>query len=196
MKAKQITELYRKSIHVSSLIIPLSYKYVFHFEKTPTFIFLLVLTVISLLVEILRYEHHGFKRIFYSLFGIMLRKHEINDFTGASYLLTSSVICVAFLEPRIAFVALSFLSIGDTFAALIGISWGKRKFLGKKKSLEGSLACFVTTFIWALFFIHPTLAFFGAVSTSLAELWDIPLDDNVKIPIISGITMSLINIII
>jgi dolichol kinase len=121
----------------------------------------------------------------------------MRDFTGATYLLFSSMLCVAFFEAQIAFAAIAFLSIGDTFAALIGIHFGKRKFLGMSKSLEGSLACFLSTFIFGLFFLnHPLLAFTGAVAASIAELIDVKVDDNVKIPLISGIVMTLVSIFI
>ena len=84
------------------------------------------------------------------------------------------------------------MSIGDTVAAIIGKSQGKRQFLKTPKSLEGSLACFVATFSFAIFFIHPIIAFFGAITATIAEAAEIPLDDNIKIPIMSGIIMQLL----
>jgi dolichol kinase len=130
----------------------------------------------------------------------MLRRHEINNFTGASYLLVSAIFCIAFFPPDIAFLAMAFLSIGDTFAALIGIHLGKRKFKNSKKSFEGTLACFISTFLFGYIYLqlpfvynheysHPAIALSGAASASIAELLNIPIDDNVKIPIISGIIM-------
>ncbi|MDD2331787.1 MAG: hypothetical protein PHI68_03940 [Candidatus Cloacimonetes bacterium] len=131
------------------------------------------------------------------MFGLILRRHEYKDFTGATYLLFSSMLCVAFFDPSIAFCALAFLSIGDTFAALVGINIGKRKLLGTNKTLEGSLACFVTCLAFGIFFLdQPWLAFWGALSATIAEFCNVPIDDNIKIPIFSGLTMSLVAIFI
>jgi len=188
---KTITEVLRKSIHISSLVLPLSYRYLIHDRKL-MFIILLVINVLTLLIEYFRMEHRTVKKLFYRTFGIMLRKHEIKDqYTGALYLITSATVCVAFFPKDIAFVALAMLSIGDTFAAIIGMLFGKRKLIGHK-SLEGSLACFITTFTFALFFLHPLIAMIGALVATIVELSDIPLDDNVRIPIASGIAMSIV----
>jgi dolichol kinase len=133
---------------------------------------------------------------------MILRRHEQHDFTGATYLLFSAMVCVAFFDPLIASCAMAFLSIGDTFAALVGMSFGKRKFIGMSKSLEGSLACFVTCFIFGLFWlknpnwVYPVLALGGALMATFAEVGKIPLDDNLKIPFSAGLVMTILSIII
>jgi len=193
---RKLKEVYRKSIHLGSLILPFSYRYIFHYNRKQTFIFLVPITLVFLIIEIVRMEHRTVKRLFYNIFGIMLRKHEMHEFTGAAYLLISAIICIAVFPRNIAFLALSFLAIGDTFAAVIGIIFGKRKLLHTKKSLEGSLACFISSFVFALFFINPTVAFFGALTAAIAELSRIPVDDNIKIPISAGLIMSVIGIFV
>lgn len=188
----------RKSIHISSIIIPIIYYFFLREHKSIAILTMLILAVTAIIVEMLRLENRNIRKVFFSIFGIMLRKHEVYDFTGASYLLTSAIFCIAFFPPEIAFLSLSFLSIGDTFAALVGMSFGKRKFPGSKKSVEGSLACFASTFLFAILFEYfagypyPQLAFFGALAATIAEAWNLPVDDNVKIPIASGLVMILV----
>ena len=196
MDQEKKKEIYRKSIHLSSLIVPFSYRYLFNYHRKNTFFVLGSITVVALLIEITRLEHRTVKRIFYNIFGIMLRKHEIHDFTGATYLLVSALICIAVFPRDIAFLALSFLAIGDTMAAVVGISFGKRKLFKTKKSLEGSLACFISTLIFAMIFIHPVIAFWGAFAATVAEFSRLSVDDNIKIPIASGLMMSLVNIFV
>jgi len=200
MKRAQKSEIYRKMIHISSIILPFSYRYLFHSNRKLFFLVLAPLTFVALIVEIIRLENKTFKRIFYNIFGIMLRDHEKNNFTGASYLLISAVISIAVYPKDIAFIALSFLAIGDTAAALIGIPFGKRKLLGTKKSLEGSIACFSATLLFAVFFLDPVeynvlvIALVGAISATVAEFSQVQINDNIKIPIFSGLVMSFVNI--
>ncbi|HRY83814.1 MAG TPA: phosphatidate cytidylyltransferase [Candidatus Cloacimonadota bacterium] len=197
MAAVHLSETIRKSIHISSLLIPFAYRYLLNFNRRIGFLLLILALLISLVVEFSRFWQKSFRKNFFRLFGLILRRHEWRDFTGATYLIFSSMLCVAFFEPTVAFCAMAFVSIGDTFAAMIGINFGKRKFLGMSKSLEGSLACFVSTLCFGLFFLPgPVIALGGALSATLAELWDIPVDDNVKIPLLSGLAMSLLNIFI
>lgn len=194
----QLSETIRKSIHLSSLAIPFGYRYIVGNRKTLGFLLLFLSLFVSLIIEFSRFRQKSFRKNFMRLFGLILRKHEWRDFTGATYLIFSSMLCIAFFEPLIAFCAMAYLSIGDTAAAMVGINLGKRKFIGMSKSLEGSLACFVSTFSFGLIFFwdRPVMALFGALAATVAELWQIPVDDNVKIPLISGFVMSLLSIFV
>ncbi len=198
MESPKWKEAFRKTIHISSLVIPLGYLFVLHENRTIMFLILLPLTVIAMTIEIVRLENKTFHRIFYSIFGIILRKHEVRNFTGATYLLVSSLVCFAFFPgDMIAFFAISSLAIGDTFAAIVGILMGKRKIKGTSKSLEGSLACFTSSFAFGLAFrIHPALCFTGALATTIAEASHIQVDDNIKIPVFTAIVMAITNIFI
>jgi dolichol kinase len=70
MNEKQKREFFRKTIHVSALILPLSYRYLFHNDRKLAFIVLVPLTLIALVIEIARIEHKTVKRIFLDLFGL------------------------------------------------------------------------------------------------------------------------------
>ncbi len=193
----KLSEALRKLIHLSSLVIPFGYRYVLGYNRRLAFIWLFVALAISLAIEFTRFWQRNFRRTFHRLFGSILRRHEFKDLTGATYLLFASLLCVAFFEPRIAAASIAFLSIGDTFAALVGMSFGKRKFLGSKKTLEGSLACFVSCLIFGLWWLrNPWLAIIGSLAATGAELGNIGLDDNLKIPLISGIVMALVSVFI
>jgi glycerol-3-phosphate acyltransferase PlsY len=196
MIKKHKGEVFRKAIHFSLILLPLAYRYLVDYDKRITLFVLITLLTLALLVEIFRMRHPTFKRIFFDVFGLMMRKREYHDFTSATYMLISVTICVAAFPPDIAFVAISFLAIGDTLAALVGIQFGKRKLFKSDKSLEGSLACFAGTLIFALFFLNPIVAISGALSASLAEAAPIWVDDNIKVPIISGLTMTLVSYVL
>ena len=202
------SELYRKIFHVFSIVIPIIYYFFLHSRKI-ALIILLPIALISIIVDIIRIEHPTVRKIFYRIFGVMLRNKEISKLTGASYLLTSSVICIAVFPIEITFLALSFLSIGDTFASLVGIPFGKREVVKYNKTIEGGLACFLSNFVFGIISyylifskapselylkigqLYLVMIFTGAVSSAIAEFINIPINDNIRIPLFSGIVMSL-----
>ena len=191
-------ELARKAIHISSILLPIYYRYVFNYDKKLMILVLSGLTLSTLVIELFRLENKNFHRYFHLLFGVVLRKHESYEFTGATYLLVSAMICVSFFPADIAFASMAFLAIGDTAAALVGMSFGKRKYISNNKTIEGTIACFVSTFIFGLWVFkeYAVLALIGAIAVSIAETVNIRIDDNVKIPIFSGIVMSIAMMVI
>jgi len=194
-----LKEYIRKSIHLSSLVIPFAYQYVFGYNRFLMFVLLFMALIISLGIELSRIQIPTFGKLFSKLFGLVLRRHERKDFTGATFLIFASMLCVVFFNPTIAFLSICYLSIGDTFAAIVGKAVGIRKFNGQRKSLEGSLACFTSILVFSILFgtgINPLIYVAGSLAATLAELWNIPIDDNVKIPVLSGIVMTLVSIIV
>ena len=192
-----IKEFQRKSIHILSLLIPFGYRYLTNYNRKISVLILFFITIGVIIVEVVRLENYTFRKFFNSLFGNVMRNHEAMEFSGATYLMISSIFTIAVFPADIAFLALSFLAIGDTMAALVGIHIGKRKLLSTKKSVEGTLSCFLSTFVFALLFkINPIVSFAGALAATIAEFSRLPLDDNFKIPILSGIAMSIIGMII
>mgnify|MGYP000866491443 FL=1 len=189
----RLNETLRKSIHLSSLLIPFGYRYILGYNRRVAFVMLLAALVISLVIEFNRFWQRSFRKTFHRIFGLILRKHELKDFTGATYLLVASLLCVAFFDEPIAAVSIAYLSIGDTFAALIGMNFGKHNH----KSMEGSLACFVSCAIFGLWWqANPWQAIVGALAATAAELSNVALDDNIKIPLASALAMTLVSLFI
>lgn len=182
-------ELVRKAIHISSSIIPLAYW--FTFDRGTILRVVLILSLGFLTAEYLRMHSNIFKDVFLKLFGPALRSHEKHKLTGATYVFTGAAVCIFLFPKEIAVPSLLILSISDTFAALVGIPFGKHKFLDK--SMEGSLAFFIFTIgILTLFFPQALLVnLVIALAVTLAEAFPMNLDDNFLIPILSGILLSL-----
>lgn len=90
----------------------------------------------------------------------------------------------------IAYAAILMLLIGDSASTIIGRKYGKHKLpLKKLKSFEGTLAFFVVGFICTLIFFPPQIAFIGALAGALTEAYS-PVDDNMPIPLISGLVIT------
>ena len=193
MTTKHRGEFNRKAIHFSLILLPLGYRYLVNYDKKITLIVLTILLMIALVIEIIRMSNPVFKNIFYNIFGSMMRSRESGNLTSATYMLISVTVCIAVFPAPIAFAAISFLAIGDTLAALVGIRFGRKKLFGSHKSLEGSLAFFAGSFVFAVFYMNVWIALSGAVAAAVAEAAPIWLDDNIKVPVTAGLVMILVN---
>ena len=122
----------------------------------------------------------------------MLRKHEQDgDLTGASYILLTASASVALFSKPVAIAAISFIIVGDAAAALIGRKFGRTKI--GNKTLEGSLGCLAATVLVAVFTpgISLQAALLGALVTTVVEAWPMGVDDNVSVPLLSGLAMTM-----
>jgi dolichol kinase len=186
------SEIIRKAIHFSSLAIPLG---LYFLPQGLGRTLMLILVVLVLSADVIRLQHPGIRRIFYFVFGGILREHERFNLLGSTYLLISSLICVYAFDKAVAVSALGFLVVGDTMAALIGRRWGRIKILDK--SLEGSLACLGSCLLIGWIYpgheLSPVMIWAGSLVATLIELLPIPLDDNMRIPLAAGFAMTLLH---
>jgi len=149
----------------------------------------------TLCLDVVRLRHQFIKIIFIDIFGPLLRRHEIDALTGATYLMLSSLACVLLFQPFIAMASISFLVIGDALAAMVGRNLGRTKFF--LKSFEGTAAGFagcllIGTAIIFLPFSDLSLPrmVIGAAVAMIIELLPIPLDDNIRVPLAAGAVMQ------
>jgi len=152
-------------------------------------------------VDFLRLRLNPFKSAFIILFGSLLRRKEFTSLTGGSYLMLASLVCAlifgASAGGRGVFIAaISFLVLGDTVAAIVGLSVGRVRFF--RKTLEGTLAGLAAciTVAWVVS-VLPRLdlplgiGILGAVSASVVEALPIEVNDNVVVPLLSGAIMMV-----
>lgn len=186
-------ELIRKMIHLCSLSFPVIYYFISRYDAI---LILSGFTIFSLTIELWRYFSPKAGKIFYSLFGFLLREHEMDakkkNLSGATYVILSGLLCVIIFPKVIFLTAFSILIISDTSAALIGRRYGKHQFLAK--SLEGTLAFFVSAVI--VVFVTPKILYvpaeyifgilaaaLGAIAENISYGW---ADDNLTIPLTVG----------
>jgi dolichol kinase len=166
-----------------------------------------IATLGFLVVDYARLHLNPFKSIFIVLFGSLLRLREFSSLTGGSYLMLASLVCMVVFgggsfgttaeQGRGVFIAaISFLAIGDTLAAIVGISIGRVRVF--RKTLEGTLAGLLACLgvAWVVSIIPRvdlplTVGILGAVSASVVEALPIEVNDNVVVPVFSGIVMMI-----
>jgi dolichol kinase len=207
-------EIGRKLLHLFALLMPIGIFYapVLGFPKAMVPVFLGSLFAGSGIVEFLRFRIPAVQKIFFTLFGSMLRKEESFKITGSTWIIGAGFLCsILFANvPYISFIVLTLFVLGDAAAALVGISLGRIKI--GKKTLEGSLACFLTCVILSVAVLPlipgllvswggkmPLLiTFVTAFVITVFEL--IPLgvpskiviNDNLAVPVIAGYVILLL----
>lgn len=114
-------------------------------------------------------------------------------FKGAIEFFFGCFLATLFFQPFIAIAAIAVLSISDAMSALIGNYFGKHKIsFNKNKSLEGSLAFFLTTIFILMFFLNnPIKILIVSIFATCAELFP-KIDDNLTIPIAVGALLFLL----
>jgi len=184
------SELYRKSIHIFSSIVPLFYAFS---SKSLTLKILIPLALIFIMVEIIRFNINFINRIYIKILRDIMRVQEKKRFSGATYLLISSVLVIFFYDKSIAVACLLFLTLSDSAAALFGKRFGKIKIYNK--TLEGSLAFLLSSLIIVYFIksLNFITGVSGAITATFVEITLINIDDNLAIPIISSFVMWLVN---
>jgi dolichol kinase len=202
-------EITRKLLHLFALIMPIG---IFYFPKWnfPGYYVAIALGLAltgSVVVETLRFRFPCVQKVFFTLFGSMLREEESAKTTGSTFVIGAALLCsiIFYKYTYVSFIVLTLFILGDAIAAIIGLSIGRIKILGKK-SLEGSLACLIlcmVLFYGAFPFIPGLLSVWGgkvpfiiAITTSLSitlfELIPIKLtskitvNDNLAVPVIAG----------
>jgi dolichol kinase len=192
-------EVLRKAVHVGSIVIPIA---VALMSKTLVLMILVGVALALLLFDLLKAHHRPFKSLFLAVFGKMLRgREEEGSMTASTIVVASAALTVFVFRQEIAVAALAYLSVGDSAAALVGRHWGRIGLVGNR-TLEGSLAaltsCLLVSFV--LLMLNPLMGWsltppgllVGSVIATLAELVDLPLDDNLRIPVLAGIAMELV----
>jgi len=190
-----IHEVWRKATHMGALVIPGSY-WIFGLSKQDMLSIMVPAFVFMVLIDIARLRNWAIWRsLARPLLAPMIRSHEeAGDFTGAFYILGSTCVTIALFSKPVAIAALSFIIVGDTFAALIGRKFGRHRF--GRKSIEGSLGCLLGTVLvaigaWQILELPLSVGLLGAVTATIAEALSFTIDDNVSVPLASGLLMSL-----
>ena len=134
-------EILRKVVHLSSLIYPILYLTLAD-QNLMLSITGLLLTLI-LTIEFMRMKSTRINSIFCKFFGFSLRQKEENHLTGAAFFMIGTFLTILCFNKEIAVLALFVLVISDTFASIIGLSYGNTKILDDK-TLEGSFGFFIS----------------------------------------------------
>lgn len=203
---QQISYLYevlRKSIHLSSLWM------VLFIGIFPSLLNILLFSFLLIAICFIEYGNHRkwplFTKTYGKMFNRILRAQETQEqfrFSGAPYVIAAALMATLLFSDVVAMTALSTMLVGDTAAALIGRKYGKHMINQNRKSIEGSMAFWITSLFILIFFglLYSQPVWFymygllGITMATFAEIYEnrIRIDDNFSIPLVMGLFLSLV----
>lgn len=197
-------ELKRKAIHLGALLLPLG---ILVLGRTVALWILAPLAVCAVGLDLARQRIPAVHRVIEKAFASIMRPEEQPPFggplvlNGAVWMCLSAFACALLFPEPIAAAALAMLMVGDGAAAVVGRRYGRHRYPFSPKSLEGTLAFLATALLtaWPLTVIampYPPLTatqlIVGAVTAAVAEALPIPLNDNLRVPVLTGAVMLLV----
>ena len=186
----------RKSIHTSGFLIPLiiSFQY---FNTQIISIILFVTMILYTTSEIARIYGKNFP-----IFSTITKKASRSNFEKNNYALapitfTMGLIISLLIFPLpIAFTSITILTIGDSIANISGKLVGKTPiFYNKNKTIEGTIIGSLAAFLGSILFINPFQALIAVSIGMIVESLPLPTNDNLAIPLSSGIALTLISLL-
>ncbi|USS40790.1 SEC59/DGK1/VTE5 family protein [Thermococcus aggregans] len=183
------SELKRKVLHLTGLTVPAIYLI---FGQKVTIGFVASALILFLILEPFRivdelrdkvkrklglYVREEIINLVERELEAISREHEKHSIGAHIYFTVAALIIVCFFPRDIAIGAITVATLGDAIAAIVGKPFGKHRFKNGK-SVEGSLAYFLSAFVILSLLIDIPHAFVGALAGTLAEFYELPPDDN------------------
>ncbi len=185
-------ELKRKALHMGGLLVPLSYL-LFGRDITLALTGFIFFSFVALepfrIIESFRDRIKHRLRLYVKpdvmesverierFADEIAREHEHHRVAAHIYFAAAAFINLYFFSPATAVGAITVATVGDAMAAIVGKSLGRHRFKNGK-SLEGSLAYFVSGVLILWPFLSLPLAIVGSFVGMVAEFYDFPPDDN------------------
>jgi len=179
-------QIYRKVWHFSFIWAPVLY---YHGLSSQAAILMsLGALAVLLAFDLFRLNWERGNEIVYRLLPWLLKDQERRTLNTSVYFALSCLICVTFFERPVATLSIALLCVGDPAAAIVGTRYGSIRILNK--SLQGSLACFVSCYAVSRLLFDPTISFWAALTATFFELISSRLNDNLSVPIFSGLMVT------
>ncbi len=190
-------EVYRKSIHLLSSLIPIAYIF---FNKKLIFTLVFFLFLILLIIEVFRFRKNLISLYFNKILGSVVRNYEQSSMMSATLLVMAALFCIIFFDRQVSIISLLILSVSDSLAAIFGLKYGHIRIINNK-SLEGTYA-FIISALAILFFTHFYLNFSIPLFTGILSIVIVSIIehvtptkfDNITTPISSCLLLTLFNL--
>jgi dolichol kinase len=203
------SEIKRKIFHHLSLVYMAMYAFL---PRTLVLIVLGIALAGLAAVEFLRLRRPELNAWFLQKFGGIHRPHEVSGPSGIFWMLLGCwLTMLIFASKAIVIPALGCITFGDTAASLGGKKWGRTPWkTNPDKTYEGSAFFALASVLFALLFLRWPVAILGGLVSAWVEAWRYPItvrlwpfsltlrlpNDNLCVPILSGLAFSLFNLVL
>ena len=163
---------------------------------------ILGVAIAGFIFDFARHRSESLNEFVLKVMGPFMRSSEKNGMSGLPFYALGVSIALHFYKKEIALLATFFLVYSDPISSFFGIIYGKDKIM-PNKSLQGAIAGFFTCYLITLFYgLHygaegNSLLWFsifaglvGAISEMLSAF---NIDDNLTIPVVSGLGLTVMN---
>jgi len=150
-----------------------------------------VLLLASLVVETARRCWPGVNQLLWQLIPATFRQGEQRRILGSTWFALGMSAALLFFGRDAGGTAVLFLAWGDPAAEFVGRKWGPP---GKGKTMAGSVGCVAACLLAGLVGVglgglSPWAVLVGGTVATLVERWSPPPDDNLWMPILSGLAI-------
>jgi dolichol kinase/phosphoserine phosphatase len=182
-------DLVREDIHASGFFVPVIASLI---SMPAVAAIIVTISLVYLASEIFRLE--GKKTpLISSITRHAASQTELYGFVAAPLYFAIGILLTLILFPKSASgAAIAMFALGDSTASIFGGIWGKRLPFNKGKTLDGALAGFFFAFLAGTFFVSPLYALAGAAFAMTIEALPLPINDNIVIPVLTGLLLTLI----
>ena len=196
--------LTRKLWHIGTGLLGLSVHNQMGLDSRQTGMFLLILGVAALAFELLRLKSPSINEVVLKLMKPFMRESERNSLSGFPFYALGAAISLLLFDDKVAILSILFLIFADPISSFIGILYGKDKVIPGKSvqgCVAGFLVCYILTFGYGSYFYRPgvdllVFSMLAGVIGATSELCSVLVDDNLTIPVLSGLGLTIINLII
>jgi len=152
------------------------------------------LLVASLLIEMARRWWPWVNRLLWRFLPTIFRAWEGQKVLGSTWFMVGMVATLLLFGQDVGGTAVLYLAWGDPMAEVVGRRWGRP---GQAKTVAGSAGCLAACLLAGVVGVElgglsPWAVLAGAVTATLVERWSPPPDDNLWIPLLSGLVMALV----
>jgi len=185
-------ELIRETIHIAGFFVPVVTMYL---SLNHYFVALLifVVTLLYIVSELSRMIGVNIP-VMSTITWKAAIQPEIYEFvTTPIFFALGIMLTLLLFPPPISYASIAIFTLGDGFATLFGKIIGRHVVsYNKGKKVEGTLLGILFASLGASVFVNPLKALVGAALGMIAESLPTPVNDNITIPLVAGLTLLLL----
>lgn len=167
--------------------------------------FIMGIAVAGFTIDLVRNRVPGVNKFVLKVMGPLMRRSEREGISGLPFYALGVSISLFCFSRDIAVVSSMFLIFSDPISSFFGVLYGKDKIL-PNKSLQGAVAGFFTCYLITLFYAMNTTTLgthllvysivAGLIGSASELVSAFNIDDNLTIPVLSGLGMTILNIFV